>query len=91
MSPTPAQRSHHIFQVCRRLGELTGHQGLGQPLTASDVAAALKVPLTIAGEFLDTAEAAAVLCRDDGPDGLRYYRNFFIDPGISAGTSAMVT
>ena len=76
-------------QVCRRLGDLTGRDGLGQSLTASDVAAALKVPLSIAGEFLATAEAAAVLCRDDGPDGLRYYRNFFIDPGIS-GASAMV-
>ena len=93
MPATAARRLVHVCRrtaktlvrgkVCRRLGELTGGAGLGQPLTAGEVAAALHVPLSIAGEFLATAEAAAVLCRDDGPEGLRFYRNWFLDGGTA--------
>jgi ESCRT-II complex subunit VPS36 len=53
--------------------------GLGPPLTASDVARAMGVPLTIAAEHLATAEQLGAVCRDDGPEGLRYFRNFFMD------------
>ena len=53
--------------------------GLGPALTASEVAIALKVPVSIAAAHLSTAEGAAVLCRDDGPEGLRFFRNFFKD------------
>ena len=74
-----ALTSPPVLQVCRKLQQLTGGSGLGQPLTASEVAVAFGVPLSIAGEFLATAEGAAVLCRDDGTEGLRYFRNFFMD------------
>ena len=63
----------------QRLQELTGSSGLGKSLTASDVAAALSVPLAIASEHLLAAENHGALCRDDGPEGLRFYRNFFAD------------
>ena len=53
--------------------------GLGPALTPSSVAAALGVPLAVAGAHLATAEAAGVLCRDAGPAGVRWFRNFFAD------------
>ncbi len=66
-------------QMHQRLQQLTGSSGLGKSLTASDVAAALSVPLAIASEHLLAAESHGALCRDDGPEGLRFYRNFFAD------------
>jgi ESCRT-II complex subunit VPS36 len=51
--------------------------GLGPGLSATDVSAALLLPLTLAKEALLVAEASGVLCRDDGPEGLRFFRNFF--------------
>jgi ESCRT-II complex subunit VPS36 len=66
------------MQMCAELRRLTGKDGLGRPLTSSDVAAALSVPLAIANEHLLAAEAKGVLCRDDGPEGVRFYRNFFV-------------
>jgi len=51
--------------------------GLGAALSAADVSAALLLPLTLAKEALLVAESAGVLCRDDGPEGLRFFRNFF--------------
>ena len=52
-------------------------EGLGRPLTPSDVAAAMRVPLPVAAAHLATAEAAGVLCRDDGDEGVRHFYNFF--------------
>ena len=66
--------------MCLQLQNLTGNVGLGRPLTSSDVAAALSIPVAIANEHLLAAEAKGVLCRDDGPEGVRFYRNFFRDP-----------
>lgn len=51
--------------------------GLGPALSAADVSGALALPLTLAKEALLVAEASGVLCRDDGPEGLRFFRNFF--------------
>lgn len=51
--------------------------GLGPALSAADVSAALLLPLTLAKEALLVAESSGVLCRDDGPEGLRFFRNFF--------------
>lgn len=56
--------------------------GLGPGIGPSDVARALGCPLAIAAEHLLTAEARCVVCRDDGPEGLRFYRNFFSDAAI---------
>lgn len=53
--------------------------GLGKPITASDVATELGTPLSLAQEHLMIAESMGILCRDDGPEGLRYFGNFFND------------
>lgn len=54
---------------------------LGPPITQTEAAAALHVPLAVASEQLLMAEARGVLCRDEsGPEGLRFYRNFFCEP-----------
>ncbi|KAL0041605.1 hypothetical protein WJX79_009094 [Trebouxia sp. C0005] len=73
-------QSHSTEQVCARIGQLVAaDEGLGPAVTASDVASALAVPLPIASEHLLTAESRGGLCRDDGPEGLRFFRNFFLD------------
>ena len=59
--------------------KLVQGEGLGPALSAHSTAAALRVPLAIAQAHLATAEAAGMLCRDDGPEGLRYFRNFFAE------------
>lgn len=51
---------------------------LGPGITAPDVASKLSIAPTIAAEHLATAEARGVVCRDDGPEGLRFFRNFFL-------------
>lgn len=60
---------------------------LGPGITATDVSAQLAVPLPVASEHLLTAEGAGVLCRDDGPEGLRFFRNFFADLNCFASPS----
>jgi ESCRT-II complex subunit VPS36 len=56
---------------------LLAHLGMG--VAAPEVSAALGLPLALAREALLVAEAAGVVARDDGPEGLRFYRNFFPD------------
>ncbi len=58
--------------------------GLGPSITRVEVAVRLALPVPIAGEHLRMAEARGVLCRDDGPEGLRYFRNFFADADLVA-------
>jgi EAP30/Vps36 family len=74
-------------QVCASIAGLVGGEGVGRALTARDVAAAMSVPVLIASEHLLTAERGGVLCRDDGPEGLRFFRNFFRDEGVSSWLS----
>ena len=62
--------------------------GLGRPLTPSDVAAAMRVPLPIAAAHLATAEAAGALCRDDGDEGVRHFWNFFSSKQSAASSTA---
>ena len=66
-----------------RLLPATFIKGLGRPLTPSDVAAAMRVPLPIAAAHLATAESAGVLCRDDGEEGVRHFWNFFATSAAS--------
>ena len=69
------------MQVCKRVAALVkaAPGDLGPGLSSTEAAAALSVPLAIALQHLRTAEAAGVLCRDDGPEGLTFYRNFFVE------------
>ena len=68
-----------FLQMCAQLRELTGKDGFGRALTSGDVSAALTIPIAIASEHLLAAEGCGVLCRDDGPEGLRFYRNCFAE------------
>jgi len=54
-------------------------EGIGDGLTAVEAASHLSVPLPVAREQLLMAESRGVLCRDEGPEGLRFYRNFFVE------------
>ncbi|EFJ40310.1 hypothetical protein VOLCADRAFT_99928 [Volvox carteri f. nagariensis] len=57
---------------------------LGPGVSASDVALALGgISVAIASEHLLMAEARGVVCRDDGPEGLRFYRNFFCQDSLN--------
>jgi ESCRT-II complex subunit VPS36 len=66
-----------------------GAPALGPPLSASAVGVALGLPLALAREALLVAEAAGALCRDDGPEGLRFFRNFFAAPEAAAAVGAL--
>lgn len=44
-------------------------------ISATDAARALGLTPAVAREHLRAAEACGVLCRDDAPDGLRFFRN----------------
>ena len=44
-----------------------------------DVARACGLSLIVSRQYLFQAETEARLCRDDSPEGLRFYRNFFLD------------
>ncbi len=58
---------------------------LGPGLTSGDLALALGgISVAIASEHLLMAEARGVVCRDDGPEGLRFYRNFFLQDRMAA-------
>jgi hypothetical protein len=59
-------------------------QQLGAAISASDVALALGCSTSLAAELLVLAEGAGVVCRDEGPEGLRFFRNFFADPHLLA-------
>lgn len=78
------------LQVCARIVKLVQDEGLGPALSVHSAAAALHVPLAIAQAHLATAEASGMLCRDDGPEGLRYFRNFFAEVNTVQMTRAAV-
>ena len=44
-------------------------------ICATEVAQHLGLTPAITKEFILATESRAVLCRDDAPDGLRFYRN----------------
>jgi hypothetical protein len=52
-------------------------KGLGRGVTSTEVASALHIPLFVASEHLAAAERGGFLCRDDGPEGVRFFKNFF--------------
>ena len=59
---------------------------LGVGVTTTEAANVLHVPVPVASQHLSAAEASGLLCRDDGPEGLRFYKNFFMD--VSFGEEA---
>lgn len=49
-------------------------------ICATEVAQHLGLTPAITKEYLLATESRAVLCRDDAPDGLRFYRNPWREP-----------
>eukprot|EP00884_Botryococcus_braunii_P022124 jgi/Botrbrau1/8596/Bobra.0380s0017.1 len=77
--------SHSDAQVCNQLQQMLGEEGgLGQPISATLVSTKMGIPIAIASQHLLTAESRGVLCRDDGPEGLRFFRNFFSNADVWA-------
>lgn len=71
---------HDDDEVCQRIEEWIkpeSNGSLSRSLIASDLVEEFRIPLTIAQEHLLIAEQREVLCRDDSPDGVRFYYNFF--------------
>jgi ESCRT-II complex subunit VPS36 len=88
---------HTDAALCRRIGALVAPGGgggagdaLGPALSATAVGMALGLPVALAREALQVAEAAGVLCRDDGPEGLRFFRNFFADDAVARAAAALL-
>ena len=42
----------------------------------------LGITPVLAREYMIEAEKRGVLCRDNAPDGVRFYRNFFMDSAV---------
>ena len=67
---------HSDDAVCAKVlqvaAEAASH-GVGR----TEVAAALDVSLTLAQSYLEMSERNGLLCRDEGPEGLRFFENFF--------------
>lgn len=80
---TAASITASAAQVCAQLRsacdreERGGGAGRGGGLTAASVARELAVTLSVAQEQLLLAEHKGALCRDEGPDGLRFFANRF--------------
>lgn len=71
--------SHSDKAVGEKLVKATkeGTGRWGQGIVATQVARDLRVSVTLALEHLGTAEAAGLLCRDEGVEGTRFYANEF--------------
>mmetsp|Transcript_10271 Transcript_10271/g.24499 ORF Transcript_10271/g.24499 Transcript_10271/m.24499 type:complete len:485 (+) Transcript_10271:84-1538(+) len=54
-------------------------EGLGLGITEIEAARRLNVSVMVAREHILAAEKRGVLCRDDSPEGLRFFYNFFKD------------
>ena len=53
-----------------------------QRIDAYGASVALGIPPAVAGEYLLMAEGHGILCRDDGPEALHFYRNFFAECSV---------
>ncbi|KAK3254741.1 hypothetical protein CYMTET_36056 [Cymbomonas tetramitiformis] len=76
--------SYQDVQVIARIQALTGgkENQLGVGITVGECATSLNLPLPLAQEYLRVAEEQGLLCRDEAPEGLQFFHNFF--PFISA-------
>ncbi|GAX84726.1 hypothetical protein CEUSTIGMA_g12148.t1 [Chlamydomonas eustigma] len=88
--PVVQSAAHSVEAVCSRIAQLLEElrttssstsqhapELLGSSVSATDIAKAFSISLPVAREHLLTAELRGMLCRDDGPEGLRFYTNFF--------------
>ena len=69
-------------EACGLVVALARDAGPRVGVGAAQVAQALGVSLGLAAVYLELAEERLLLCRDDGPEGLRFAPNFFADPAL---------
>ena len=69
-------------EACGLVVALARDAGPRAGVGAAQVAQALGVSLGLAAVYLELAEERLLLCRDDGPEGLRFAPNFFADPAL---------
>lgn len=75
-----SQSDDEVFLRIKSLMTATESTTIG--ISASEAARALGMAPALAKEQLLAAENKGHLCRDDGPDGLRFFLNFFKDVNI---------
>lgn len=68
-----------ILDVLSKPDALTEDLSLGRGLSCTQYAMEAAVPVAVATEQLLLAERNGFLCRDDGPSGLYFYRNWFVE------------
>ena len=73
MAPAMLTSASLTMQMAASLERLAEQSADG--VCAADASRALGLPPAVAREYLLAAEARGVLCRDDAPDGLRFFRN----------------
>ena len=69
---------HSDDAVYKKLESMTNRNGELVGVGVGDVANGLDVPVILAREYLLMAEGNQVLCRDEGPNGLRFFTNAFL-------------
>ena len=62
---------------------------IGQGISRDSVARTLDVPFATAAELIKAAESRGYLCRDDGPEGVTWYDNFFISISDSSNDNSV--
>lgn len=66
-------------EACGLVVALARDAGPAAGVGPAQVASSLGVSLGLAAVYLELAEERLLLCRDDGPEGLRFAPNFFAD------------
>lgn len=82
-----SQSDEEVFMRIKSLLTRTGDSTM-VGVSASEAARTLGVAPALAKEQLLAAEIKGHLCRDDGPDGLRFFLNFFKDLEIESFVDA---
>lgn len=68
-----------ILDVLSKGDSSVADSHLGRGLSCTQYAMEASVPVAVATEQLLLAERSGFLCRDDGPSGLYFYRNWFLE------------
>lgn len=68
-------KAHSDEAMSKRLLDLIDSEG---PLTATELSQHLHVSMTLAAQYLLTAEQLGALCRDEVLEATRFYQNIFV-------------
>lgn len=59
-----------------------GHEAFGRGITAQEAAQRFGWSVGVASEELEMAEEKGALCREEGIEGVRFWKNWIVDDGI---------